>query len=893
MVGGMAPLANALPRAFLDTWPHAVLIFDRHRRVTYSNRAGRALFAGDVNLLTAAQRSERWTLRDPAGRLVAENRAPSARALGGETVTGAEYRLVFSDGSHRRVFIDAYPLRDADGHVTAAACVLIEREPEARTEPHRLFEGITSWIDTAEGGHAPAETIALIAETGRALAASLDYETTLDTLVQALVPRFADWCAIRVVEGDELRRLKTAYASPDLAAVAAGMEEYYALHTTIDFDAAAGIHAVLRTGQPTLLGRVTDEWLRGVARDAHHLTLLQRINAGSLMHVPLLLRGRAIGVATLIRTAGGEPYEVRHLALVEELCDRAAVAIENSTLFEESEERRHEAQALSDIARLLAGTMNPLVVAQRIADSVRIFLEDTASAAVYTLESAHEEARAVAISTLGGVRFEWTRVLPPGAGVVSRAVAARKTIVASDVLSHPGVDYPSDVRTRLESSEYRALVAIPLIAHDRVLGALAVGAKTGRRFTARELTLLTGFANQAAVSFHNARLYEESEKARAAAEAANRSKDDFLAVLSHELRSPLTAILGWTRLLTRGVLATPKAATALDAIDRNARLQARLIDDLLDVSRIMAGKLEVERQPVDPAAVVHDVIASVRQDPHAGRLLADPVIEADVGRVMGDRLRLQQAVANLVSNAVKFTPPGGRVAVTLRRANGFVEIIVADTGEGIDPEELGLIFERFHQADVSRTRRHGGLGLGLAIVRHFVELHGGTVYAMSPGRGRGATFIIRLPRASGALAALPAEPRVLSKEASRMPLHGIRALFVDDNEDARVLVRTVLETAGANVTLAQSAEEGLAHFDRGRFDVVLSDVGMPATDGYELVERLRARGRDVAAIALTAYAGAEDERRALAAGFQRHVAKPIDPDYLVAVVRSVIEARAA
>jgi signal transduction histidine kinase/CheY-like chemotaxis protein len=446
------------------------------------------------------------------------------------------------------------------------------------------------------------------------------------------------------------------------------------------------------------------------------------------------------------------------------------------------------------------------------------------------------------------------------------------------------------------------VLAIPLIAHDRVLGALAVGARSGRRFDEREVALLSAFANQAAVSFHNARIYQESERrgqeaerARAAAEAANRSKDDFLAVLSHELRTPLTAILGWTRMLQRGMLSAAQTTGALEAIDRNTRLQARLIDDLLDVSRIVAGKLEVERQPLDLAAVVHDVITSARQDPHGRDLLAEPVIDPEAGRVIGDRVRLQQVVANLVSNAIKYTPPGGRIDVRLLRANDLVEVIVADTGEGIDPAELPLIFERFHQADPSKTRRHGGLGLGLTIVRHFVELHGGTVHAISAGRGHGSTFIIRLPRAGAALAAVVATKRPPTAGAGAEPLRGIHALFIDDNEDARALVRTALEAAGAHVELARSAEEGLRLFESGRFDVVLSDIGMPDMDGYDFVQRLRARppGATVPMIALTAYAGAEDQRRALAAGFQRHVAKPIDPAELVAIVRSVIEAHAA
>jgi signal transduction histidine kinase/ActR/RegA family two-component response regulator len=428
-----------------------------------------------------------------------------------------------------------------------------------------------------------------------------------------------------------------------------------------------------------------------------------------------------------------------------------------------------------------------------------------------------------------------------------------------------------------------------------VLGALAVGARSGRRFQDHEIALLSAFADHAAVAFHNARLFEESEHRGAVAEAANRSKDDFLAILSHELRTPLTAILGWVRMLERGVLTQSRTTEALEAIDRNTRLQARLINDLLDVSRIVAGKLEVERQPLSLGAVIHDATAVLRQDPDVRALLDEPRIDPEAGFVIGDRVRLQQVITNLVSNAAKYTPAGGRITVVARKVDRNVEIVVTDTGEGIDPAELPRIFERFHQVDASKTRRHGGLGLGLTIVRHLVELHGGTVRAASEGRGKGATFTVVLPRAGSppALARIRARVRVAATPSE--PLRGVRVLFVDDNADARTFVGAALESAGAFVRTAGSAAEALTVFDREPFDIVLTDIGMPLVDGYDFVRHLRAhaRGASTPAIALTAYAGTDDERRALAAGFQRHVAKPVDPTELVNAVRAVVDAAAA
>ena len=876
----MNPPVDAF-RTLVDAWSAAVLIFDRERRVTYSNAAAHTLFEIDIDQLTPAQRAGRLTLRDSAGRLVSSAASPSGRALRGEPVTGAEHELVLASGRRRPVVIDAYPLRDAEGNVVAAACVLVEKSAAQQATPYRLFEGVATWIERA----APA----FVTETGRALAATLDYEATLDTLVHAVVPRLADWSVIRVVDEDgHVRRLKAAYAAPELADVAGQLDEYYAMRTEREAHAASsGLGVVLSTGEPVLVPHVDDAWLRRTANDELHLSLLRRLGAVSLMHVPLLAHQRTVGVITFVRTAGGEPYEMRHLAIAEELCDRAAVALENARLYRASERRRHEAQALTEIARLLAEVMDPRALAQRIADSVRLLLEDTAAAAVYSFESPADEARAVAVSAETGAQFPWTRVLPPGVGVVARAVAERRTVVVPDVLAYPDAGYPDDVRARLEASEFRALMAIPLVAHDHVLGALGVGARTGRRFDAREIALLSAFADHAAVSFHNARVFT-------AAEQANRSKDDFLAILSHELRTPLTAILGWVRLLLRGLLSEPKATEALEAIDRNTRLQARLINDLLDVSRIVTGKLDVEHQPVHLAALVYEVLGTARQDAHARALLAEPAIDPDAGPVIGDRVRLQQIVTNLVSNAVKYTRRGGRVDVTLRRAGEHVELVVADSGEGIAAADLPLIFERFHQVDASTTRRHGGLGLGLTIVRHLVELHRGSVHVESPGRGQGTTFTVRLPRAPG-LRTLGSPRRVAAPEPDAEPLRGVRALFVDDNEDARVFVQAALEAAGAHVLVAESADDALRLFDAGAFDVVLSDIGLPGADGYDLVRRLRARprGAGVPAIALTAYAGSDDERRALAAGFQRHVAKPIDPADLVSIVRSVIGAAAA
>ena len=387
-----------------------------------------------------------------------------------------------------------------------------------------------------------------------------------------------------------------------------------------------------------------------------------------------------------------------------------------------------------------------------------------------------------------------------------------------------------------------------------------------------------------ALSLLLAFLVSRERSARADAEQANRMKDQFLATLSHELRTPLNAILGWTALLKRGGLRDEDARHGVAVVDRNARAQAKLIDDLLDMNRIVSGKLHLEMQTVDPAAVLADALASLAPEADAKGVRLVAAVPPGAHFVRGDPARLQQVAWNLLSNAIRFTPPGGRVRAALEAAGERVRLTVADTGEGIAPQALPRIFDRFAQADGTTTRRHGGLGLGLAIVRQLVELHGGSVRAHSAGPGQGATFTVELPR-------LPVAPAASAPVlgATRGPaLAGVNVLVVDDEPDARELARIVLERHQASVRCAASAREALEAARALRPDVLVSDIGMPGMDGYELVRRLRANRRpgekDIAAVAMTAYAREEDRAAARAAGFEGHLAKPVTPDELVAAV---------
>jgi signal transduction histidine kinase len=393
-------------------------------------------------------------------------------------------------------------------------------------------------------------------------------------------------------------------------------------------------------------------------------------------------------------------------------------------------------------------------------------------------------------------------------------------------------------------------------------------------------------------------LLGKERAARERAESADRAKDEFLAVLSHELRTPLNAVYGWARVLQSGPLHDASlVARATDAIVRNSDVQVQLIDDLLDLSRITSGKMRLEVRTVELAKVVEGALEAVRPAADAKGIRVETVLDPGAGLVTGDPSRLQQVVWNLLMNAIKFTPKGGRVDLHLRPAGPQAEIVVSDTGQGIAPALLPHVFERLWQADSSTTRKHGGLGLGLALVKHLVELHGGEVVAQSEGEGRGATFTVRLPaHGTGAPGGWPPRPLPVSGVAAPLAatvrLDGVRVLVVDDEPDAARLAEVILTKAGAQVRTCFVAAEALEIFRRWRPHVLVSDIEMPGEDGYSLIRKVRAlgaaEGGETPAVALTAYGRTVDRKRSLDAGFSMHVPKPVDPGELTAIVAGVV-----
>jgi PAS domain S-box-containing protein len=437
----------------------------------------------------------------------------------------------------------------------------------------------------------------------------------------------------------------------------------------------------------------------------------------------------------------------------------------------------------------------------------------------------------------------------------------------------------------------RSYLAVPVKGvSGEVIGGLFFGHARPGTFTVQHERIVEGVAAWASVALENARLYVEARE-------ANRMKDEFLAVLSHELRTPLNAIVGYAKLLRGGILSGDKATRGLETLERNAVWLTQIVEDVLDVSRIVSGKIRLDVQPVELPLIIDNSVATVQPAAEAKGVRVQSIVDPRVGPVSGDPDRLQQVVWNLLSNAVKFTPKGGRVQVRLQVVNSSVEIVVSDTGIGIRPDFLPYVFERFRQGEAGTTRKTGGLGLGLAIVRHIVEMHGGSVEATSAGEGQGATFSVRLP----VMIVHPERPEVRRehpRSERRAPLaglgdlHGVRVLAIDDEEDALTLLRVVLEAADAQVTTSASAASALEVIESAAPDVLIVDLGMPEIDGFELIRRIRTSTnpaiRDVPAAALTAFARSEDRTKALRSGFEMHLAKPVDPGELVASILTLV-----
>lgn len=490
-------------------------------------------------------------------------------------------------------------------------------------------------------------------------------------------------------------------------------------------------------------------------------------------------------------------------------------------------------------------------------------------------------------------------------GTCCAAAATGKVVITPDIETDPKWGALKHLPLALG---FYAAWSKPIIARDgNVLGTFGTYFREKREPTNFERQCVEILSRTAALAIERTcaekereSLLEREKTARREAEEAGRLKDEFLATLSHELRTPMTAVLGWTQILRSKQLDDKGGMRALEVIERNARSQNQLIEDLLDVSRIITGKLRLNARSINPSSFVEAAIEAVKPAAEAKGVRLIKIFDAETCAITGDASRLQQVVWNLLSNAIKFTPEGGCVHVKLESVGSHLEIAVEDTGAGVSQEFLPFVFDRFRQADATTTRAYGGLGLGLSIVRHLVELHGGTVEAKSEGEGCGSSFKVKLPllsrnRRSEEVPAADDEQKpasaALQNEAITERLDGLRILVVDDEEDAGELLKILLSRLGADVCKVHSAKEALSAIESASFDVLISDIGMANMDGYEFLRRLRSfpveRGGAIPAIALTAYARTEDRLSALRAGYEMHLPKPVEPAELIAVVASV------
>ncbi|MGB8508436.1 MAG: PAS domain S-box protein [Pyrinomonadaceae bacterium] len=581
------------------------------------------------------------------------------------------------------------------------------------------------------------------------------------------------------------------------------------------------------------------------------------------------------------------------------------------------DERREQAEVIEMVNRLgqtLAAELDLHNLVQAVTDAATEISGAHFGSLFYNV--LNEEGASYMLYTLSGVPREAFAhfPMPRATELFGPTFRGEGTIRIDDVKLDPRYGKSSPYYGMPEGHlPVTSYLAVPVISRSgTVIGGLFFGHPEAGVFTERTARIVEGLTAQAAVAMDNAALFESAKRAREEAEQAavekerlygeaqesNRLKDEFLATVSHELRTPLTAILGWAFMLRTGQLDDDASRKALETIERNARAQGQLIDDLLDVSRIITGKLRIDVRPIDPNSFIEAAIEAVKPGAEAKGVRVQKIIDTGMVSVAGDPVRLQQVVWNLLSNALKFTPRGGRVQVKLERVNSHVEIAVSDSGDGISPEFLPHVFDRFRQADGRTTRQHGGMGLGLSIVRHLIELHGGTVRAESAGLGQGSTFTVLLPVAPVYQAGVAGE-RVHPAARNTLPsyeladrLDGLRILVVDDELDTRELLKAGLGQCGAEVIVAGSTAAAFEAIAAGMPDLLISDIGMPDEDGYELIRRLRELppegGGKLPAIALTAYARVEDRMQALRAGYQMHVPKPVELAELVAVAASLV-----
>ncbi|MDZ8263825.1 protein kinase domain-containing protein [Nostoc sp. ChiQUE01b] len=734
-----------------------------------------------------------------------------------------------------------------------------------------------------------------LAQVSATLASSLDYESTLASVANLVVPDFADWCSVDLLQDNQsINRVAVAHRDPEKVKLGWELHQYYPRK----LDEPEGVPKVLRTGLAEMLTEIPDAALVEGIADREHLKIVRELGLKSCIILPLMAREIIFGAISFVTAESERHYSTADLSLAEDVAHRAAIAIDNARLYQEAQQAQRIAErALERIARLqsitaaLSESLTPAQVSEVIVEQSMAGL-GASCALVALLNEAKTELEIVrAVGYNQDLIDSWRHFAIDSPSPLAEAVRTGKPIWAETTENRVN-RYPHLTKMYAQY-DFEAWISIPLMVEGWAVGGISLGFTQPQQLSGEDQAFILAVAQQCAQAIARAHLYEAQQTARKAAESANRIKDEFLAVLSHELRTPLNPILGWTKLMRTRKLDQVTSDRALETIERNAKLQTQLIEDLLDVSRILQGKLHLNFDRINLVSVIEAAIETVRLSAQAKSIQIQTILESGVGEVLGDANRLQQVIWNILSNAIKFTPSGGQVKIKLGQVGSQIQIRVTDTGKGIAPEFLPYVFDYFRQADGATTRKFGGLGLGLAIVRHLVELHGGTVQAESLGEGQGATFTVRLPYLQDESKGIKdAKDNSLLVAVQSSPLSGLEILVVDDDADMREFLPFMLEQYGATVTVVTSAIEALTALSQSQPNLIISDIGMPEMDGYMLMRQIRSlkpeQGGTIPAIALTAYAGEMDRQQAIAVGFQQHISKPVDPEELVKAIASLV-----
>ena len=722
--------------------------------------------------------------------------------------------------------------------------------------------------------------LALIHSVAAAISDTLDLDIVLKSVTESMAGLFKAQTVAIWLADESGREIRLAHYTDAYSAVTQRYQVVRWESSPIPIAEAIRRRklVIVREGQET-------------AREAAEL--LSMVGAKMSVLIPLFVRERLVGAMSLAMNSARE-FTQNDATLVETIGKQVAIAVENAQLFSNVNKQRERLALVNEIGQVFASTLDLesvyLTVRERLrelidCDTLLISLYD-ASTRTITCAFAYTDGEVYPAD-----KFEPLKL---GTGPQSECIRTARPLIVDNIIKR----HPNSFRyVGKTDNNPVSIIYVPLIAEEQVIGVIQAQSVREGAYTEEDVPMLSIIANQAASAIQNARLYREAVEGRRAMERANQIKDEFFAILSHELRTPLTPILGWTRILSR---LSPDdhetRAHALLVIERNAKLQTQLVNDLLDMSRIDSGKLSIYMQPTDLNGVVQGAIESIRNEAHDRGIELEMRLAKDETMILADPARLEQIITNLLTNAIKFTDKGGRVIVSTERAGDSGIVKVSDTGIGIPQDFLPHIFERFRQADSSTRRRHGGLGLGLSIVKSLVEMHGGQVNAQSEGADQGSTFTVQLPLAVTETAdnsEAAGLDLIQSLNEKSLALRGLQLLIIEDDADTLEMMRVLFEAQSIKVMGATTAEEAFILLNKERPDIVISDISLPGMDGCEFARRVRAdaRLRALPLIALTGLVSTDDRERALDAGFDSHLPKPINYSELFGVVKELAKSR--